>query len=81
MKNFPDLENKAVIVTGGSKGIGKDIALAFAEHGSQVVIVGREEDALRKTTEELKRHHSNCYYISADLMNVSEIKYNGRHCG
>lgn len=55
MRNFPDLENKSVIVTGGSKGIGKDIAISFAENGAKVVIVGRNEDALRQTTDELKK--------------------------
>lgn len=73
MKYFPDLENKSVVVTGGSKGIGKSIALAFAEHGSKVVIVGRNESALIEAANELKKHHSDCSYISADLKNVDEI--------
>lgn len=73
MKYFPDLANKSVIVTGGSKGIGKSIALAFAEHGSKVVIVGRNESALIEATNELKNYQSDCSYISADLKNVDEI--------
>lgn len=74
MKNFPGLENKSVIVTGGSKGIGKDIALSFASHGAKVVIVGRDEDVLRQTADELKKINPNSFYVSADLANVSEIK-------
>lgn len=73
MKYFPDLENKTVIITGGSKGIGKSIALAFAEHGSNVVIVGRSESSLVEATDELKKYNSNCSYISADLKNVDVI--------
>ena len=43
MSYFSDLKNKTVVVTGGSKGIGRGIALAFAEHGAKVVIVGRDK--------------------------------------
>ncbi|CAG9623238.1 SDR family NAD(P)-dependent oxidoreductase [Sutcliffiella rhizosphaerae] len=74
MRNFPDLENKSVIVTGGSKGIGKDIALSFASSGANVVIVGRDEDTLRQTNEELIKINPNSFYVSADLNQVSEIK-------
>ncbi|TMN21675.1 SDR family NAD(P)-dependent oxidoreductase [Lentibacillus cibarius] len=73
MKYFSDLKNKSVIVTGGSKGIGKSIALAFAEHGSKVVIVGRNESALIQATNELKNYHAACSYISADLKNMNEV--------
>lgn len=50
-----DLENKSVLVTGGSKGIGRDIALSFAKNGAKVVVVGRDEEALQQTTEELRK--------------------------
>ncbi|MBY0159345.1 SDR family oxidoreductase [Cytobacillus oceanisediminis] len=74
MKNFPDLENKSVLVTGGSKGIGRDIALSFAKNGAKVVIVGRDEEALQQTTEELRKFNRSSFYVSADLNNVSEIQ-------
>lgn len=43
------LENKTSIVTGGSSGIGRAVAERFAKEGARVLIVGRKEDALRKT--------------------------------
>lgn len=73
VKYFPDLENKSVVVTGGSKGVGKSIALAFAEHGAKVLIVGRGESALIQATSELKKFHPDCSYISADLKNTDNI--------
>jgi NAD(P)-dependent dehydrogenase (short-subunit alcohol dehydrogenase family) len=74
MTSFPDLENKSVLVTGGSKGIGKDIALAYAKQGSKVVVAGRQEKDLQQTTEELQQYNPNCSYVSADLLQVSEIQ-------
>jgi NAD(P)-dependent dehydrogenase (short-subunit alcohol dehydrogenase family) len=73
MTFFPDLKDKSAIVTGGSKGIGKSISLKLAEQGANVVIVGRDEKALRSTTEELKRFNSYCSYVSADIKNINEI--------
>jgi 2-deoxy-D-gluconate 3-dehydrogenase len=73
MTYFSELEGKKVIVVGGSKGIGKDIALAFAKLGSDVVIMGRNKEDLRRTTEELKEFNPNCFYLTADIQNVHEI--------
>ncbi len=43
------LEGKVAVVTGGSKGIGRAIALAFAEHGADVAIAARGQEALAAT--------------------------------
>ena len=48
------LASKGVVVTGGSRGIGRAIALAFADEGADVAICARGEDALRRTEEELR---------------------------
>ena len=47
------LEGKSVIVTGGSKGIGKAIARELAREGADVVICARHSDALKETAKEL----------------------------
>lgn len=47
------LKGKNAIVTGGSKGIGRSIALALAAEGANVAICARGEEALRKTEQEL----------------------------
>lgn len=73
MKNFSDLENKSVIVTGGSRGIGRDIAISFAKNGAKVLIVGRNGESLQQTVEELKKINRDSFYVSADLNKVSEI--------
>ncbi len=42
--NLFDLTGRVAIVTGGSRGLGKEMALAFADHGADVVIASRKFD-------------------------------------
>ena len=46
------LKNKKIIVTGGGSGIGYAMAKKFKEEGAQVLIAGRNEDKLRKSSKE-----------------------------
>lgn len=48
-----NLENKRVLITGGSKGIGKSIAKTFYEEGAKVGICGRNREALEIAKEEI----------------------------
>lgn len=43
---YPDLRDRTVVVTGGSRGIGAQVARAFAEQGARVSVVGRDQAAL-----------------------------------
>jgi dehydrogenase/reductase SDR family member 7B len=49
------MKDKVVIITGGTSGIGKALAEKFGEHGSRILITGRNEEELQKTVFELKR--------------------------
>ncbi len=48
-----ELKDTIALVTGGSEGIGRAIAEAFAAQGCRVTITGRREEAVRNTAEEL----------------------------
>ncbi len=41
-KNLFSLEGKTALITGGSRGLGREMALAFAEHGANVVVASRK---------------------------------------
>lgn len=47
------LDNKVAVITGGSRGIGKAIALAYARAGAQVMIVSRKPDACEAAADEI----------------------------
>jgi dehydrogenase/reductase SDR family protein 4 len=50
------LEGKVALITGGSRGIGKAIAAAFAREGATTVICGRKQDTLDAVARELGPH-------------------------
>ncbi|WKA53819.1 SDR family NAD(P)-dependent oxidoreductase [Planococcus shixiaomingii] len=71
---FTELAGKTVIVTGGSKGIGKDIALTFAKLGANVVISGRDQTRLEETLGELQKFNGNCIAVEGDLSDIQQVK-------
>jgi 3-oxoacyl-[acyl-carrier protein] reductase len=69
-----ELKNKKAIITGGSKGLGKATALAFAKLGIDVAITGRNEVKLNETVAELKALGVNAFYEVFDVGNYEEVK-------
>ncbi len=51
------LKNKIIFLTGGSCGIGRDCARAYAAAGAKVIIVARDREGVKKTTTELGPDH------------------------
>ena len=67
------LNDKVAIVTGGSRGIGRSIALAFAAEGCRVAICARTEEALRTTEAELAES-TEALGIVADVTQPADIE-------
>jgi NAD(P)-dependent dehydrogenase (short-subunit alcohol dehydrogenase family) len=61
------LRGRTAVVTGGSSGIGRAIALALGQAGARVVLVARGEDALRAVAGELAAAGAQARWVSADL--------------
>jgi 3-oxoacyl-[acyl-carrier protein] reductase len=61
------LRGKSVLVTGGSRGIGRQIALSFAEEGARVAICARNQEQLDKTANEIRALGADCIALSVDL--------------
>ncbi|MEZ4662008.1 MAG: glucose 1-dehydrogenase [Caldilineaceae bacterium] len=62
---------KRALVTGGSKGIGAEVAVVLAEAGARVAISGRDQAGLRETAELVNaKGNGDCFIIEADLTTV-----------
>lgn len=68
------LKNKKAIITGGSRGLGKATAIAFAKKGIDVAITGRNEHKLIETVTELKNLGVNATYEIFDVGNYQEVQ-------
>ena len=72
MYNPFSLENKTILVTGASSGIGKAIAIECSKMGAKVVVTGRNEQRLQETYGQLEGTHP--AYIVADLSKKEDIE-------
>ena len=68
------LEDKVAIVTGGGKGNGKAIALAFAKEGAELVIAARTEADLKKTAAEIEEIGRKCLAIVTDMAVPEQVR-------
>jgi len=67
------LKGKNAIITGGSKGIGKSIALTLAEEGVNIAICSRGEESLRATEKELIKKGVKVYAQRCDIGNTENL--------
>ena len=63
------LDGKIILITGGSRGIGKSIAELFTKEGAKVIITSKNETALKKTAKEL----GNIFYVKGDITKKNDV--------
>ena len=68
------LSNRVAYITGGSRGIGRAIALMLAEQGVHVAICGRTQATLDATAEEIRAHGVNVWAFQADVSELEQIE-------
>jgi 3-oxoacyl-[acyl-carrier protein] reductase len=68
-----DFDKRRVVVCGGSRGIGRSIALAFAQAGASVSICARGVGALEHTRAELAAHGHSAHAAPCDLADAQSV--------
>jgi NAD(P)-dependent dehydrogenase (short-subunit alcohol dehydrogenase family) len=66
-------QNKVVLVTGGSSGLGRILVDAFSAAGSRVVVVGLEAEAVRQTEAELAQAGREALGVPADITRQEDV--------
>ncbi len=61
------LEGQRLFITGGSRGLGREMALAIADVGADVVLVGRDRDSLEKTAADIRQLGRTANILVADV--------------
>jgi NAD(P)-dependent dehydrogenase (short-subunit alcohol dehydrogenase family) len=61
------LADKRLFITGGSRGLGREMALALADAGADVVLVGRDVRSLEKTASDVRALGRQAWTIPADV--------------
>jgi NAD(P)-dependent dehydrogenase (short-subunit alcohol dehydrogenase family) len=68
------LSGRVAVVTGGSSGIGAEMALALGRAGARVVLVARDAARLGEATDQIKAAGGEAAWVSADLAVRSEVE-------
>jgi NAD(P)-dependent dehydrogenase (short-subunit alcohol dehydrogenase family) len=61
------------LVTGSGSGIGRAVALAFAAHGSRVVVAGRRRDPLEETVAMIAERGGSAHAVEADVADAGAV--------
>lgn len=68
------VENKVVIVTGASQGLGRAIAVKYAKNGANVILAARDRKKLEKLEKEINEFYGRAFSIQTDITKEKDVK-------
>jgi NAD(P)-dependent dehydrogenase (short-subunit alcohol dehydrogenase family) len=68
------MDGKVVLITGGTSGIGRAAASAFARAGARIVIAGRRIDPGKQAEEELRADAAEVRFVQADVSQARDVE-------
>jgi len=68
------LKDKVALITGAGRGIGRSIALAFAEEGADVVLAARSRDQLEQVAEKVRSKDRHALAVACDVSSPEAVK-------
>ncbi len=68
------LTGKKLFITGGSRGLGREMALALAEAGADVALVGRDQPSLEATAEDIRKLGRQAWTMPGDVGIATECE-------
>jgi sorbose reductase len=68
-----ELRGKNALVTGGSSGIGRHVALAYAQAGAAVAIAGRHQERLRDVAAEIAAEGGQAVTVTCDVTDAEQV--------
>jgi NAD(P)-dependent dehydrogenase (short-subunit alcohol dehydrogenase family) len=72
---MPSLKNRVIVITGGSAGIGRATALAFAREGAHVVIAARRREKLDEVCREVEALGARCLAVVTDVAQQEQVEH------
>ncbi|MCS7089778.1 MAG: 3-oxoacyl-[acyl-carrier-protein] reductase [Verrucomicrobiota bacterium] len=69
-----ELEQQVAVVTGGSRGIGRAVALRLAHAGADVAVVARSEEACASTVEAIRAMGRRAWALAADVTQTASVE-------
>ena len=74
ISNKHKFNNKVVVITGASSGIGEACAFEFANKGAKVVLAARRENELKKIEKHIKKLGGDAISVKTDVKNINDCK-------
>src|ERR1700690_1384286 len=68
------LKSRNILITGGGTGLGRSMALRFAELGASIFLLGRREDPLKETSADIRAKGARASYALADVRDFDAVE-------